>query len=190
MVRGAFVALLSLEPDFDVVAEAWDGRSAVDEAIRRRPDVAVVDWDMPILDGFGVAAELTRLLPSCAVVIFTSYARPSLVRRALESGARAFVSKDERHHVLAEVIRQVNKGAKYVNPVLAADALIAPSCPLTVRELAVLRLAKDGASTTAIARQLSLAAGTVRNYLAATTAKLGVGTRAEAIRVAQDNDWF
>jgi two-component system, NarL family, response regulator DesR len=190
MVRGALVLLLDLEPDLEVVAEAGDGKSAVDLAIRHRPDVALVDLDMPILDGIQVTAELANALPSCAVVILTGIGRPSHIKRALESGARGFLLKDTEAAALPEVIRKVHKGNKYVDPQLAADALIAPPCPLSPKQLEVLRLAKDDATTTTIARHAHLSPGTTRNYLAAAVARLGVKTRAEAIRMAQANGWF
>ncbi len=141
LIRVALAALLRLETDLDVVAQASDGRAAVDAALAHRPDVAVVDLQMPALDGLAVTAELARVLPSCAVVILTGHGRPPHLQRALDSGAKGFLPKGSPGGALADVIRRVHAGGRYVDPALAADALTAPECPLTPRELEVLRLA-------------------------------------------------
>ncbi|MEN3609323.1 response regulator transcription factor [Plantactinospora sp. ZYX-F-223] len=190
LIRVAVAALLELEPDIEVVAQAGDGRTAVQAALAHRPDVAVVDLEMPALDGLGVAAELARTLPSCAVVILTGRGRPAHLRRALTTGARGFLAKGAPGGALADVVRRVHGGARYVDPTLAAEALIAPECPLTPRELEVLRLAGTDATVSAVARRTSLSQGTVRNHLAAAVGKLGVASRAEAYRIATDNGWL
>lgn len=190
LIRVALAALLGLEADLDVVAQAPDGRAAVDAALAHRPDVAVVDLQMPGLDGLEVTAELAQALPSCAVVILTGHGRPPHLQRALATGAKGFLPKGSPGGALAEVIRRVHAGGRYVDPALAADALTAPQCPLTPRELEVLRLAEYDTPVAVIARRTHLSNGTVRNHLAAAVSKLGVATRAEAFRTAHDSGWL
>ena len=190
LIRVAVAALLGLEPDIEVVAQAADGAEAVRAALAHRPDVAVVDLRMPVLDGFGVTASLASSLPSCAVVILTGRGKPPHLRRALSGGAKGFLPKGSPGGTLAEVIRRVHGGARYVDPELAADALTTPPCPLTPRELEVLRLAEYGTPVAVIARKAHLSAGTVRNHLAAVVAKLGVASRSDAYLTAQDNGWL
>jgi two-component system, NarL family, response regulator DesR len=187
LIRGALAALLGLEPDIEVVAQASDGRAAVEKVMAHRPDVAVVDLQMPELSGLEVAAEVAS---ACAVVILTGHGRPALLRRALQSGARGFVPKGSPASVLADVVRRVHGGGRYVDPALAADALMEPECPLTPRELDVLRLAGEDIPVATIARRAHLSAGTVRNYLAAAVAKLEAGSRAEAISTAREHGWL
>lgn len=190
LIRVALAALLGLEPDIAVVAQASDGRAAVDAALAHRPDVAVVDLEMPALDGLEVTTELVRVLPSCAVVILTGRGRPPHLQPALAAGAKGFLPKGSPGGALADVIRRVHAGGRYVDPALAADALTAPECPLTPRELEVLRLAEHDTPVAVIARRTHLSSGTVRNYLAAVVTKLGVASRAEAVRTAHDNGWL
>lgn len=190
LIRTALAALLGLEGDLEVVAQASDGRTAVAEALARRPDVVVADLQMPGLDGLGVAEELNRALPSCAVVILTGHGRPPLLKKALEAGAKGFLPKGSPGGQLADVIRRVHRGERYVDPSLAADALTAPACPLTPRELDVLRLAETDTPVAVIARQTHLSQGTVRNHLAAIVTKLGATGRADAIRIAHDHGWL
>ncbi|GAA1310097.1 response regulator [Pseudonocardia xinjiangensis] len=190
LIRGAVAALLALEPDIEVVAQAGDGRAAVGQVLAHRPDVAVVDLQMPGLSGLEATVEIAAAAPSCAVVILTGHGRPPLLRRALRSGARGFVPKGSPAALLAEVIRRVHEGGRYVDPALAAEALLAPECPLTPRELDVLRLAGDDIPVAVIARQAHLSPGTVRNYLAAAVAKLEAASRAEAISTAREHGWL
>jgi two-component system, NarL family, response regulator DesR len=190
LIRTAVAALLGLEPDLSVVAQAADGRAAVKEALSHRPDVAVLDLEMPHLDGLEVTTELTRALPSCAVVILTGHARPTHLQLALNTGAKAYLPKGSPGGTLADVIRRVHAGGRYVDPALAADALTAPECPLTPREVEVLRLAEYDTPVSVIADRTHLSVGTVRNYLTAVVTKLGVASRAEAFRVARDNGWL
>jgi two-component system, NarL family, response regulator DesR len=190
LIRTALGALLGLEPDIDVVAHAANGRLAVDEARAHRPDVAVIDMEMPQLDGLEVTDELAKALPSCAVIILTGHGRPQHLRQALSAGAKGFLRKGAPGGALADVIRRVHGGDRYVDPSLAADALTAPECPLTPRELEVLRLAEFDTPVAAIAKQTHLSNGTVRNYIAAVINKLGVGSRAEAVRTARENGWI
>ncbi|MEV0807694.1 response regulator transcription factor [Micromonospora sp. NPDC050200] len=190
LIRQALAALLGLEGDLEVVAQAGDGRAALDAARAHRPDVAVVDLEMPPPGGIELAAELGRALPSCAVVILTGHGRPGHLRQALTAGARGFLPKGAPGGALADVIRRVHAGSRYVDPALAADALTLPPCPLTPRELETLRLAEYGAPVAVIARRTHLAAGTVRNHLAAGVQKLGAADRAEAVRIAREAGWL
>ncbi|MFE9693584.1 DNA-binding response regulator [Micromonospora sp. NPDC005806] len=190
LIRLALAALLDLEADLEVVAHAADGRAAITAALAHRPDVAVLDLEMPPPGGIEVAAELARLLPACAVVILTGHGHPGHLRPALTAGARGFLPKGAPGGALADVIRRVHSGARYVDPALAADALTLPECPLTVRELETLRLAEYGTPVAVIARRTHLAAGTVRNHLAACVQKLGAADRAEAVRIAREAGWL
>ncbi|MEU9506343.1 response regulator transcription factor [Micromonospora sp. NPDC048170] len=190
LIRAALAALLGLESDLEVVTEASDGRAAVTAALAHRPDVAVVDLQMPALDGLEVTAELARALPACKVVILTGHGRPPHLQRALAAGAKGFLPKGAPGGTLADVIRRVHAGGRYVDPALAADALTAPECPLTPRELDVLRLAEYDTPVAEVARRTHLSAGTVRNHLSAAVSKLRVANRAEAFRTARDNGWL
>jgi two-component system, NarL family, response regulator DesR len=190
LIRAALAALLGLEADLKVVAEASDGRAAVDAALAHRPDVAVIDLQMPELDGLEVTAELARTLPACKVVILTGHGRPPHLQRALAAGAKGFLPKGAPGGTLADVIRRVHGGARYVDPALAADALTAPECPLTPRELDVLRLAEFDTPVTEVSRRTHLSVGTVRNHLSAAVSKLEVANRAEAFRTARENGWL
>lgn len=189
LIREALAGLLAREPDILVVATAATGREAVAQALAHRPDVAVVDLQIPELDGLGVIAELSRALPDCAGVILTGHGRPHVLRRALASGARGFLAKGAPGSALADVVRRVHAGQRYVDPVLAADALTAPPSPLTPRETEVLEAARENMPIREVARALFLSPGTVRNHLAAITHKLDAGSRAEAYRVARENGW-
>ena len=190
MIRDALVSLLDREPDLDVVAVAADGSAAVEQARAYRPDVAVVDLQMPGLEGLQVVTELGRVLPSCPVVILTSHGRPLVLRRALASGARGFLAKGAPGAALADVIRRVREGHRYVDPLLAADALTAPPSPLTPRETEVLAAAGTDRPVREVARALFLSPGTVRNYLVAATRKLDGRNRSDAYRRARDNGWI
>jgi len=190
LIREALVGLLERESDVEVVATAADGRQAIDRALAYRPDVAVVDLQMPVVDGIGVITELGRALPACAGVILTGHGRPHVLRRALTSGARGFIAKGAPGTALADVVRRVHEGQRYVDPVLAADALTAPPSPLTPRESEVLAVALEDRPIRDVARTVFLSPGTVRNYLAAITHKLGADSRAEAYHIARDNGWI
>ena len=190
LIREALVSLLGREPDLEVVATAADGSAAVAEALAHRPDVAVVDLEMPHLDGLGVVTELGRALPTCRVVILTGHGRPLVLRRALASGARGFLAKGAPGTALADVIRRVHEGHRYVDPILAADALTAPPSPLTPREAEVLSAAGADRPVREVARALFLSPGTVRNYLVAVTAKLGAASRGDAYRSAREQGWI
>jgi two-component system response regulator DesR len=189
-IRAALSALLSLEEGFEVVADAADGREAIEQARRHRPDVAVLDLEMPGLDGIAVVAELRRASPDSAAVVLSGRGRPAHLRGALEAGALAFVAKGAPAGTLAAVIWGAHRGERYVDPALAADALTAPPNPLSERELEVLQLAALDLPTAVIARRTNLAGGTVRNYVAAATAKLGAQTKAQAVTIARAQGWI
>lgn len=189
LIREALVGLLERESDIEVVSAVRDGRQATEQALLCRPDVAVIDLQMPKLDGLGVIEELGRALPDCAGVILTAHGRPYVLRQALTSGARGFLAKGAPGTALADVVRRVHEGQRYVDPVLAADALTTPPSPLTHRETEVLLAAQTDRRVREVARELFLSPGTVRNYLAAVTHKLGAETRSEAYRIARENGW-
>ena len=190
LTRGAVSALLGLEPDLEVVGEAGTGDEAVAAVREYHPDIAVLDVEMPGMDGAEVAQWVATNEPGTRCVILTRHARPGVLRRALAAGAAAFVTKSASASVLAEVIRRVHGGGRYVDPDLAMTALTAEDCPLTDRVLDVLRSA-DGAGTAAdIARRVHLSPGTVRNYLSSAMQKLGAGSRSEAVRMARDHGWL
>jgi two-component system response regulator DesR len=190
LVRGAFVALLGAEPGIEVVAETGRGDEAVRLAGELRPDVAMLDIDMPGLDGLAAAERIAEVAPACKVVIVTGYGRPGYLRRAMAAGVRGFVGKDNPAATLAQVIRQVHEGGRYIDPELAADALTMRECPLTPRELDTLRAAASGAPVSRIARELHLSEGTVRNYLSSAVTKLAVENRHTAVRRARDMGWL
>jgi two-component system response regulator DesR len=189
MIRSALAALLRLEDDIDVVAECADGLQAVAMAEKLQPDVCLLDLEMPGLDGVEVAERLSRSIATRCVVV-TRHARPGVLRRALSSGVAGFLPKSRGAGEVAEVIRRVAAGARYVDPEVAADALSDERCPLTDRELDVLRAGRRGETTGQIARTLSLAPGTVRNHISAVLSKLQVATRQQAVLMAEERGWI
>ncbi|MBG6084174.1 response regulator transcription factor [Zhihengliuella flava] len=189
LIRGALVALLNLEDDLEVVASTGDGASALDLAITHRPDVCVLDLEMPPTDGVVVAEQLRRHVKAKSLIV-TRHARPGVLRRALGAGVDGFAPKSMPAEELARVIRDVAAGKRYVDPEIAASALSGQKCPLSERELDVLRVGRDGARISAIAAQLHLAEGTVRNYVSAILAKLDVATRQEAAHLAWEQGWI
>ena len=190
LVRSALAALLELEEDFDVVAQVGRGDEVVAAARDLHPDVALLDIEMPGLDGLAAAAALTKEVPACRVIIVTTFGRPGYLRRAMESGALGFVVKDAPAEQLADAIRRVSRGLRVVDPGLAAATLAGGVSPLTGRERDVLVAARDGATVADIAGRLFLSEGTVRNYLSAAIAKTGVRNRVEAVRVADERGWL
>ena len=189
MIRSALAALLRLEGDIDVIAECSDGEQAVAEAERLEPDICLLDLEMPGLDGVEVAERLRRSI-SARCVIVTRHARPGVLRRALTAGVAGFLPKSREAGEVAAVIRQVAAGARYIDPEIAADALSDERCPLTGRELDVLRLGQRGETTAQIARALSLAPGTVRNHISTILTKLSVDTRQQAVLLARERGWI
>jgi len=190
MVRGALAALLSLEDDIEIVAEVDNGNAAVERALVVKPDVALLDIEMPGKDGLEVAAELRDHLPACRVIILTTFGRPGFLRRAMESGAVGFLVKDAPSAQLAVAIRRAVAGERVVDPALAASALSEGNNPLTARERDVLAQAAGGASIADIAASLVLTEGTVRNYLSVAIQKLGAQNRVEAARIAEQKGWL
>jgi two-component system response regulator DesR len=189
MVRGALVALLNLEPDIEVVAEVADGDEIIPTARRVQPDVAVIDIDLPGMDGLTAAGHLREKMPQCRTLILTSLGRPGTLRRALSVRVGGFLLKDAPAAELADAIRGVAAGRRVVDGQLALAAWDSAECPLTVREVEVLRLAADGSDAVEIAARLFLSAGTVRNYLTTIVSKLNARNRVDAIRVARDAGW-
>jgi len=190
MVRSALAALLSLEPDFEVVAEVGRGDEVVAAATAHQPDVALLDIEMPGLDGLAAAATLAHETPAVRVIILTTFGRPGYLRRAMESGALGFVVKDAPAEQLADAVRRVCAGERVVDPSLAAATLAGGPSPLTGRERDVLVASRDGATVADIAARLFLSEGTVRNYLSAAIAKTGVRNRVEAYRAAEQRGWL
>ncbi len=190
MVRGALAALLGLEPDMEVVAQVRRGDEVTAAALAARPDVALLDIEMPGNDGLDAAAELRAALPECKVLILTTFGRPGYLARAMQAGASGFLVKDAPAQELAAAIRRVLSGARIVDPALAAAALAVGPNPLTSRECDVLTAAAEGASVAEIATRLFLSEGTVRNYLSMAIAKTGSRNRVEAARLAAERGWL
>lgn len=190
LVRGALAALLSLEPDLSVLAQAHTGAEAIAMARALRPDVAVLDLMMPDMDGVAVASVLHTEVPGCRTVIVTSHGLPGHLKRALAAGVRGFLPKTVSAETLSAVVRTVHSGRRYVDPQLAAEAISAGDNPLTRREADVLALAAQGVPVEEIARSAALSAGTVRNYLSSAIGKTGATNRHEAVRVARANGWI
>jgi two-component system response regulator DesR len=190
LVRGALVALLALEPDLEVVAEVGRGDEVVDAARRTRPDVVLMDVDMPGLDGISAAAAVRAAVPSCRVLVVTTFGRPGYLQRARAAGASGFVVKDTPARRLADAVRRVHQGLRVVDPELAAETLAVGPSPLSARETEVLSCSRVGGTVADLATQLHLSEGTVRNHLSAAIGKTGARTRAEAVRIADENGWL
>ncbi|AZZ57094.1 response regulator transcription factor [Rathayibacter iranicus] len=190
LVRGALAALLSLERDIDVVAEVGRGDEVVAAALASAPDVALLDIEMPGLDGIAAAVLLREALPSCRVLIVTTFGRPGYLTRAMQAGASGFVVKDTPSAQLADAVRRVGQGLRVVDPTLAAESLAQGGTPLTERETDVLAAMRTGGSVADLARMLHLSQGTVRNHLSAVIGKTGGRNRADALRIAERNGWL
>jgi two-component system, NarL family, response regulator DesR len=190
LVRGALAALLALQPDFDVVAEVADGAAAVAAAVAESPDVALLDIEMPGMDGIEATARIRQEAPGVRVLILTTFGRPGYLRRTMDAGARGFVVKDAPAGRLATAVRDVYHGRTVVDPELAVASLSSGPSPLTEREREVLRASADGASVAAVAARLVLSEGTVRNYLSSAIGKTGARNRVEAMKVARDHGWL
>ena len=190
LVLGAMAALLRLEPDFEVVGAATNGREALDMCERLQPDIVLTDIEMPLMTGLELAAELKerRLMPKLIVV--TTFGRSGYLRRALEAGVRGYLLKDASVDSLAAAIRAVHGGGRAIAPELALESWSGGADPLTERDRQVLRLAGEGRSSADIARQVHLSEGTVRNYLSEAISKLGAANRVEAYRMARDAGWL
>nr|WSS73394.1 response regulator transcription factor [Streptomyces sp. NBC_01175] len=190
MMRSALALLLGMEPDFEVVAQVAAGDRIVDEALVSRPDVALLDIELPGRSGLDAAADLRTEVPDCRVLILTTFGRPGYLRRAMEAGASGFLVKDGPVGDLAKAIRQVLGGETVIDPALAAAALGAGPSPLTPRERDALNASVDGATVADIAAKLSLSESTVRNYLSSAIGKTGTRNRMEAMRAARRQGWL
>ena len=190
MVRGALVALLELEPDIQVIAQAANGREAERLTREMKPDVVVTDIEMPEWTGLEFAAALKESGSKASVIILTTFARPGYLRRALDAGARGYLLKDRPAAELAQAIRRVHIGLRAIDPELAAEAWHADADPLNDRERQILQRAGDGKTSAEIAADLRLSEGTVRNYLSEAIAKLGAANRVDAARIARQRGWL
>jgi two-component system response regulator DesR len=190
LVRSALAALLDLEEEFEIVAQVGRGDEVVAAAREHHPDIALLDIEMPGLDGLAAAAALTAQAPDCKTVILTTFGRPGYLRRAMEAGALGFVVKDAPAEQLADAVRRVMRGERVVDPALAAATLAGGASPLTGRERDVLVAARGGTTVSDIAGKLFLSEGTVRNYLSAAIAKTGVRNRVEAVQLADERGWL
>ena len=190
LVRGAMAALLDMEPDLTVVAEVGRGDEVAAAAVQHKPDVALLDVEMPGLDGVAAARALRAALPTCRVLMVTTFGRAGYLKQAMAAGASGFIVKDTPARQLADAVRRVHEGLRVVDPNLAAQSLAQGDSPLTERETDVLRAARDGGTVADIARELHLSDGTVRNHLSSAIGKTGARTRAEAVRLAVENGWL
>jgi two-component system, NarL family, response regulator DesR len=190
MVRGALASLLSLEEDIEVVAEVERGDLVLEAARAAKPDVALLDIEMPGMDGIAAAAQLTAELPQTRTLILTTFGRPGYLRRALDNGASGFLLKDAPAEQLGGAIREIHAGRRVIDPNLAAAAIADGVSPLTEREHDVLAAATTHRTAAEIAASLYLSEGTVRNYLSAAIQKLGAHNRADAIRIAEEKGWL
>ncbi|MEU4016618.1 response regulator transcription factor [Microbacterium sp. NPDC028030] len=190
LVRGALGALLDLEPDLAVVGMASDGAEALRLAEELRPDVCLMDVQMPGMDGVEATRRIREASPGTRILVVTTFARPGYLRSALDAGASGFIVKDTPAEQLAEAVRRVHSGLHVLDPALAADSLFDGANPLSDRERQVLRLAADGRPAAAIAAEVFLSAGTVRNHLSAAIGKTGAANRAQAVRIALDKGWI
>ncbi|AIJ22041.1 response regulator transcription factor [Amycolatopsis methanolica] len=190
MVRGALATVLGLEPDIEVVGQVGSGDEVLAAAKETAPDVALLDVQMPGTDGLSAAAELHAALPSCRIIVCTTFGRPGYLARAMAAGAAGFVVKDSPPEQLVDAVRRVHNGLRVVDPALAAESLATGASPLTPREHEVLRAASDGGTVSDVARRLHLSEGTVRNHLSAAIGKTGARTRAEAVRLAEERGWL
>jgi len=190
MVRGALAALLDIEPDLTVVGQVSSGDEIVPAALRTRPDVAIIDVDLPVLDGLSAAQELHVKLPTCRTLILTGMGRPGTLRRALSVSVAGFLLKDSPYERLAQAVREVASGRRIVDPQLALTAWDIGEIPLSGREIQVLRLAAGGAEPPEIAAAMHVSVGTVRNYLTKIVTKLNARNRVDAIRIATAAGWI
>ncbi|MCZ7421348.1 MULTISPECIES: response regulator transcription factor [unclassified Micromonospora] len=189
LLRKALAALLPLEGDIDIVAEATNGETAVEATLRHQPDVLVIDLEMPGTDGLGAITQIRRVRPEQVVLMLTRHARPGVLRKALKLGVQGFVSKSAEPAHIASVITDLHAGRRWIDPDVSALAIV-DDCPLTERELDVLRVTSEGYSVADIAARLHLAQGTVRNYLSNAMQKTQTHTRHEAARYAREHDWL
>ncbi|WP_158861767.1 response regulator transcription factor [Leifsonia sp. AG29] len=190
LIRGALAALLDLEPDLRVVAQVGRGDEVAAAARRTEAQVALLDVEMPGLDGLSVAAQLRDEVPACRSLIVTTFGRPGYLRRAMEAGASGFIVKDTPPDQLGDAVRRVAAGLRVVDPALAAESLAAGASPLTARETDVLREARLGGSIADISHALHLSPGTVRNHLSSAIGKTGGRNRSDAAAIAAEHGWL
>lgn len=190
LIRSALERLLNMEEDFSVVASVGRGDEVAAAARRTQPDVALLDVEMPGIDGLAAAALLAEQVPGCRSLIVTTFGRPGYLRRAIDSGAVGFIVKDAPVDELAAAIRRVAAGERVIDPALAAATIAHGASPLTPRERDVLVAARSSATVSEIAKRLFLSEGTVRNYLSAAMAKAGAKNRADAVRTAEERGWL
>ena len=190
LVRGALAALLELESDLTVVTQVGSGDLVVAAATEHRPDVILMDVEMPGMDGIAATAAVREALPGVRVLIVTTFGRPGFLRRGLRAGASGFVVKDTPATELADAVRRVHQGLRVVDPQLATDSLVAGESPLTKRESEVLLAAREGGTVADVAKRVFLSEGTVRNHLSAAIGKTGARNRAEAVQIADGNGWL
>lgn len=190
LVRGALATMLGVESDIEVVVEVGSGADVVPAARRTNPDVALLDVQMPDMDGLEAAAELNKAMPGCRILVCTTFGRPGYLSRALAAGALGFVVKDAPPEQLAEAVRRVHRGLRTVDPDLAAESLATGKSPLTERERGVLKAVSGGGTATDVAKEFHLTEGTVRNHLSSAIGKVGARTRVEAARIAEERGWL
>ncbi|MEW2356049.1 response regulator transcription factor [Spirillospora sp. NPDC029432] len=190
VIRTALVTLLGLEPDLEVVADVGSGADVVPAALVHLPDVAVLDIDMPGMDGLTAAGTLRERLPSCRTLMLTAHGKPGHLRRALAEKVDGFLLKTAPPDQLVAAIRRIHAGERVLDATLAVTAWDLANDPLTPREKDVLRLLSGGAEVTEIAGRLHLSAGTVRNHLTAIVAKLDARGRTDAVRIAREAGWI
>lgn len=190
MVRGALVALIELEPDLKVVAAVRSGDDILPSAQEHQPDIAIIDADLPGIDGVSAAAQLHEKLPSCRTLILTNLGRAGMVRRALVANVSGYMVKDAPPEQLATAIREIVAGRSFIDPHLVVSAWDSAQNPLSPREHEVLRRAAEGSEPSEIAAALHLSVGTVRNYLTAIVTKLNARNRVDAIKTAYDAGWL
>lgn len=190
LVRGALAALLGLEGDIVVVAQVSRGDEVLEAVRENRVDVALLDIEMPGLDGIAAAAQLRGARLGCRILMVTTFGRPGYLKRALQAGADGFVVKDTPSAQLADAVRRIHQGLRVVDPALAAESLVQGDSPLTERETDLLRAALTGGSIADLARMLRLSEGTVRNHLSSAIGKTGGRNRADAARIAEENGWL
>jgi len=189
LLRKALASLLPLDGGITVVAEAEDGEEAIEATLLHRPDVLVIDLEMPGTDGLAAVARIRQSLPEQVILMLTRHAKPGVLRKALKLGVHGFVSKSADPDHITAVIRTLHQGRRWIDPEVAALAVV-DDCPLTEREIDVLRVTTEGYSVAEIAARLHLAEGTVRNYLSNTMQKTQTRTRHEAARYAREHDWL
>ena len=190
MLRGALAALLSIEPDMEVLATCSDGEEALRVVTEVRPDILVTDIEMPKMSGIELAEKAHERFPRMGIVILTTFARPGYLRRALDAGANAYLMKDRPSEELTDIIRRVRGGARIVDPALAAEMWGSERDALSERERQILQLASIGQTTLEIAQAFRLSEGTVRNYLSGAMSKLGVSNRTAAAHLARHKGWL